>query len=301
MVDFFNQLHRSCIGFGPPRKHFECTADCKHEGKNFSHCLCGARRNEEDKTLCYGEKYTFIFNFFRNLRPLVEDGAPNKIFACLEGYPKFRYDLFPNYKANRITKQGTMNKEQADKFQATKDEVLRLLQFLPITIAHAQHYEADDLIATLSENMKEEDLTIITNDKDYLQLLQKDYQHITIYNPIKKEAMVAPDYLFIPYLSLIGDKSDNIPRLMSEKKALQHITNPPLFKTFMGQEENRARFAMNKALIEFRQVPEEEIILQEGTWQPDQLKVEFDSMDFQSIINEKSWKKYTETFDAVRY
>jgi 5'-3' exonuclease len=305
LIDGHNAMWRASVGFGPPRLHSLCDHsqpsffDIKHPSADVMHCVCGANWDPSDNK-CYGEKYVFIYNFFRNLRPQIEDVAPDKCFFVLEGHPQFRYDLFADYKANRLVKQAA-KQDTMDKFHAAKNEIVRLLQYLPITIARAADYEADDVIATLCDNMKEEDLTVISNDSDYIQLLQRGYKHLTIYNPIKKVAMEAPAYPYVAWKCLNGDKSDNIPALLKPKKALDTVNNPDLFRKFMEVEENRANFNINRQLIEFRPIPEEEIILQEGRRNFTNLKLEFARMDFQSIINPKSWEKYITTFDCLRY
>jgi 5'-3' exonuclease len=303
LIDAINSIYRATVAFGPPRKHDECDArlgECDLHEEPLAHCACGAKWDEEDGK-CYGEKYGFIFNFFRNLRPQIQDGSPHKIFWILEGRPQFRYDLFPAYKANRITKKASTSQDKIDKFEFSRNEIIRLMQYLPITIARAENYEADDVIATLCENMKDEDLSVISGDGDFVQLLQRGYKHITIYNPIKKIQLEAPLFSAIAHKCLVGDKSDNIPRIVSNKKALQYLNDPSLFRKRMEETEFNANFNCNRQLIEFRQVPEEEIILVEGNRNFPVLKKEFERMDFQSIINDNSWKRYVETFDCVKY
>jgi 5'-3' exonuclease len=246
------------------------------------------------------DDYVLIFNFFRNLRPIIELFAPDKCFFVLEGHPQFRYDLFADYKANRIIKEAS-KKERREKFTVSADKIVQLMRHLPITIARAANYEADDVIATLCEDMKEESLTILSNDSDYIQLLQRGYRRCQIYNPIKKVFMEAPPYHYVAWKSLNGDKSDNIPSLLSPKKALAVVSTPELFQRFMETEENRANFNINRQLIEFRAVPEEEIIVQDGTRNFPALKEEFHLMKFESIINDKSWEKYTKTFNCLKF
>jgi 5'-3' exonuclease len=303
LIDGHNAMWRASVGFGPPVKHEVCGSNPTfhkiHKNESEIHCACGAKWDTTDDK-CYGEKYVFIYNFFRNLRPLIEDGAPVKCFFVLEGHPQFRYDLFADYKANRIIKKAATQATQ-DKFQAARNEIVRILQHFPITIARSVNYEADDVIATLCDNMKDEDLTVISNDSDYIQLLQRGYQHLTIYNPIKKEAMTAPEYPYVAWKCLNGDKSDNIPSLLKPKKALEAVKSPDVFRKFMEVEENRANFSINRQLIEFRNVPEEEIELQEGVKDYQKLKAEFTIMDFQSIINDKSWEKYINTFNCLKF
>jgi 5'-3' exonuclease len=244
--------------------------------------------------------YVMIFNFFRNLRALVEIFSPDKIFAVCEGHPKFRYDLFAAYKANRIVKNAA-KQETVDKFFHVRNEIVRLLSYLPITLCRAADYEADDVIATLVDNMKDEKLVVVSNDSDYIQLLQKGYKHLEIYNPMKKEMMKAPTYPYVVWKCLNGDKSDNIPGLLKPKKALECASNPEEFKKFMEIEENRSNFNINRQLIEFRIVPEDDIVVSEGITSFSLLKDEFRHMEFESIINDTSWEKFRKTFENVKY
>lgn len=307
LIDAHNAMWRASIGFGPPIQHTVCDHSSgvwpethnRWQSRPNSHCVCGAKWDASDNK-CYGQKYVQTFNFFRNLRPIIEQFAPAKCFFVLEGHPQFRYDLFADYKANRLIKQAA-TKEQQEKFLQSKDEIVRILQHFPITVARASHYEADDVIATLCGNMKDEELTVLSNDSDYIQLLQRGYHNCSIYNPIKKTFMEAPQYPYVAWKSLNGDKSDNIPALLKPKKAVDTVSNPDLFRKFLSVEENRANFSVNRQLIEFRSVPLEEISLHEGIRNFDIVKREFTRMDFQSIINDKSWAKYTKTFNCLRY
>lgn len=271
LIDAHNQMWRACVKFG------------------------AVQPDVPDEVI-------FAFNFFRNLRPLIEDGQPDKCFFVLEGHPQFRYDLFADYKANRIIKNAeAKSKESNERFHKAKDIIVPLMQLLPIVTVRAFNYEADDVIATLCEDMKTEDLTVISNDSDYIQLLQRGYSNIRIYNPIKKACMEAPEYPYVAWKCLNGDKSDNIPALLKPKKALDTLKDPELFKKFMSVEENRANFSVNRQLIEFRDVPLDEIVIKDGSRDFGALKKAFAEMKFESIINDKSWEKYTKTFDCLKY
>lgn len=253
-------------------------------------------KQEEDQD----ESAIIVFNFFRNLRPIIEMFSPDKCFFVLEGHPQFRYDLFSDYKANRIVKLAT-RKNDLDKFKKAKDIIIDILKSFQISICRADKYEADDVVATLCDDMKDENITVLSNDSDYIQLLQRNYSNIGIYNPIKKEYMVSPPYPYVAWKSLAGDKSDNIPGLLKPKKALNTISDPVLFNKFLEIEENRANFNINRQLIEFRYVPLEEIQMVEGKKDFKTVKEMFSDLKFESIINDKSWKKYTDTFNCLKY
>lgn len=304
LIDAHNAIWRASVGFGPKQNHQVCVGTCNHKlaGEGKTHCTCGQEWILDDHR-CFSqanEDYVIIYNFFRNLRPIIEQFEPEKCFFVLEGHPQFRYDLFADYKANRLVKQAS-KKDTMDKFHRSKREIVRLMQYLPITTARAANYECDDVIATFCEDMKAEDLTVLSNDSDYIQLLQRGYPNIKIYNPIKKEFMESPTYPYVAWKCLNGDKSDNIPAILKPKKALDTVNSPELFAKFLEVEENRANFNVNRQLIEFRSVPVEEIELKEGAKDFATLKQEFATMKFESIINDKSWEKFHKTFDCLKY
>jgi len=295
LIDAHNAMWRASIAFSPKK-----AAAPPPQAEDDGWEMRGEPAPPQPEKKEIDESFVLIFNFFRNLRPIIEQFAPDKCFFVLEGHPRFRYELFADYKANRIIKNASEPSKQ-EKFLQSKDEIVRIMQHFPITVARAANYEADDLIGTLCENMRDEELTVLSNDSDYIQLLQRGYPHCQVYNPIKKVFMEAPAYPYVAWKSLNGDKSDNIPAILKPKKALDTVNSPELFKKFMEVEENRANFSVNRQLIEFRSVPIDEILLHEGIRNFDIVKQEFERMDFQSIINEKSWAKYTKTFDCLRY
>src|SRR5690606_32461613 len=120
------------------------------------------------------------------------------------------------------------SQDTLDQFSEQSRIVIDLIKKLPITSIRAANYECDDLIASLCDDMKDEELTVLSNDSDFIQLLQRGYSNINIYNPIKKEFMVAPEYHYVGWKCLSGDSSDNIPKLLTPKKALKTISNPEL-------------------------------------------------------------------------
>lgn len=290
IIDGHNFLWRANVSFKPPVK----------EAAPPPIDVWGFENPNQSTVKPPSEEFIVIFNFFRNLRPVIEQFAPTKCFFVLEGHPQFRYDLFADYKSNRRLIKTGSQQESRDKLYKHKDTIVSLLKHLPITVAKAEHYECDDVVATLAENMKDEDVTILSNDSDFLQILQKGFTNVKVYNPYKKDYMVAPDYHYIAWKALSGDKSDSIPGMMGDKTAQKTIADPKKLEKFLELEEHRAQFSINRQLIEFRQVPMDEIKIDEGVANFDILKQEFTKMEFNSIVNDKSWKKYVDTFNCLR-
>lgn len=306
LIDAHNAMHRANIGFTKPipKAPPMASGDDSEWGMRGTEAPAETAEKIAERLVSQeeAEKHIVKFNFFRNLRPIIELFSPDKCFFVLEGHPQFRYDLFPDYKANRIIKNAE-KQEAMNKFFQSKNEIVRLVQLLPITTALAADYECDDVIATLCENLKDEDVTVLSNDSDYIQLLQKGYSNCKVYNPIKKEFMKAPPYPYVAWKSLVGDTADDIPGFpgIGPKKAETMLSDPKKFQKFMDIEENRANFQVYRELIEFRFIPEEEIVFKDGIKNFDELKVEFEKMKFDSITNEKSWNKYVKTFDCLKY
>lgn len=279
LIDGMNQIWRACITFPPIKK--ESILEEKQAP----------------------DEYVLIFNFFRNLRAQIEMFAPSKCFIALEGYPQFRYDLYPDYKANRRLIKVSSQLESRARIEKGQPEILRLLKHLPITQVRAEHFEADDVIGTLVENMKEEEVVIISGDADFVQLLQKGYQHLTVYNPMTKSARVAPEHSALIAKCIMGDKSDSIKGITGygPKKTEKLLADPEKFKEFLEQEENRSLFNINKQLIEIQMIPLEELIVEEGQTDFEALETEFQRMAFETLLKEPYWSKFKDTFSSINH
>ena len=123
----------------------------------------------------------------------------------------FRNDIFSEYKANRPK----MPDELACQIEPLKNAIKAMGWFM-IT---EEGVEADDVIGSLSKKANEENIfvTISTGDKDLAQLVNKQTHLVnTMSNEVldeegvKKKFGVTPDQI-IDYLTIIGDKVDNIP------------------------------------------------------------------------------------------
>lgn len=244
--------------------------------------------------------FTIVYNFFRNLRTLIEEFNPIKIFFCLEGSNSFRKKIYSEYKSNRIIKNASENKIKArEDFNRQKDIILKLLNHLPITQCYSDTYEADDIIATLAENLKDENVIIVSNDKDFTQLLQGQHSSLKIFNPFKKVFLVSPEFHFLTFLCARGDSSDNVPSLMSERKAIELASDQNKLKEFLSKEENRSNYSLNKELVELKIINNEELIFNNYNINFDKLKYAFLEMEFQSMIEEKYWERFVKTFERL--
>ena len=123
----------------------------------------------------------------------------------------FRNDIYANYKANRPK----MPEELAVQIEPLK-EAIEAMGF-PILIQSG--VEADDVIGTLTQKANKDsiDVVISTGDKDLAQLVNKQTKLInTMTNEeldiegVKNKFGIPPE-LIVDYLTIIGDKADNVP------------------------------------------------------------------------------------------
>ena len=123
----------------------------------------------------------------------------------------FRNDIYSDYKANRPH----MPEDLAIQIEPLK----KAIRALGISMLSIEGVEADDVIGTLAEDAVKQDMDVIisTGDKDLAQLVN---EKITLVNTMTNEVLdvegvlkkfgVPPEQI-IDYLTLIGDKADNIP------------------------------------------------------------------------------------------
>jgi DNA polymerase-1 len=149
---------------------------------------------------------------------------PTRVILVFDGHggsTNKRY-LYPEYKANRhITKISNWDAydNQQEESDSIKSQIVRLiayLQCLPVDLLIIDKIEADDVIGHLANTFPEK-VTILSTDKDYLQLVS---DRVTVYSPIKKKfytpKAVKEEYgisagNFLTHKILLGDKSDNVP------------------------------------------------------------------------------------------
>lgn len=242
--------------------------------------------------------YTVVFNFFRNFRAIIEELSPDRVFLALEGNPQFRRDLFPEYKGNRLIKTGSAQEKHND-FHRQAALITDLLSHLPVQMVRAEHFEADDTLYTLAENLKDEEVVILSSDSDLIQILQ-GLPTTKLYNPMKKSYVVAPEYVYLVWKALAGDKSDNIPSLMNDKEATELSQNPAALQEYLSaSEENRANFNLNRKLIELRIVPEKELLFLPRKTSHEKLFAAFEEMKFATLLKESYRERFIETFTAL--
>ena len=170
-----------------------------------------------------------VTGFLRSIAAVIRKHKPTRCVIVFDGKGGSvrRKQMYPNYKANRANKTAfNRYKEFAsiqDEQQSMKRQYGRMIQYLqclPITTLAIDNIEADDAIAYIANEIfteQENKVTIVSTDRDFLQLVNN---RISVWSPIKKK-MYTPNVMreefgidaknYLLYRALTGDKSDNIP------------------------------------------------------------------------------------------
>ena len=123
----------------------------------------------------------------------------------------FRHDMYPQYKANRPPMPSEL-REQVD-------DLHRIILAMGLPLLSVPGVEADDVIATLARQAREQGLEVLvsTGDKDLAQIVNSEVELIDTMSDkrldvpgVEEKFGVAPERI-VDYLALIGDKSDNVP------------------------------------------------------------------------------------------
>ena len=247
-----------------------------------------------------------VYNFFRQFKSLVDQFKPDKIYVVLEGRPAHRYQLLPEYKATRKVDEDDPKYVELQKFFKQKDEIVELLSTrFPVSVVRHGTSECDDTIYNLIKYSSTEiPLTVVSNDSDFIQLLQ-EFNHVRIWNPMKKEYVIAPEnYDYVTWKSLRGDGADNIPGIpgIGDKKAADLAADPDKLSKFLSNPIHAEIFSRNHDLISFKSWSNDERLEMTSTF-PSQgwndVKVVFEGHGFKSITNEENWEKFKLSFQSL--
>jgi DNA polymerase-1 len=180
-----------------------------------------------DLTSPSGEPTKGTFVFTQMLLNLVDARKPD--FLCMvidKGGDEnvFRKDLYPEYKANRPGRP--------DDFKPQEDRILQIVHDAGLPIYGVNGFEADDLIATMVEQLKDKyDVVMVSKDKDLRQLLGGGVRMYDVHTDetFDEDAMRAKlDYgpeQAVEVQALMGDNIDNVPGVpgIGEKTAAKLI------------------------------------------------------------------------------
>lgn len=173
----------------------------------------------------------------------------------------WRHDYVKYYKDNRTT-NNTFNSNIFSKFYSFIEDNINILELHMIV---QDNLEADDIVYLTKEKLKDNNysnkLIIITNDNDYLQLIDDNTEIINLSNKNIKDRSYGSPILDLKIKLIMGDKSDNILPIhkgIGEKIAIKLASlSEEEFENYLIEKDCKEKYDNNKLLVDFSMIPVE--------------------------------------------
>jgi len=177
-------------------------------------------------------RYYFLNSIFH----YIENFDAQEVIIATDSKNNWRRKIFPYYKGDRKFKRKVQEQDTWFTFQKYYEIFTEFLtsisKNLPLKVITIDGTESDDIIGILvsSEQLKNYQKIIITNDNDYIQLLAQP--NTKLYNSISKGFMTHDNpkrALLIK--TLTGDKGDFVPSIMD-----RHMFKPEFIQYCLNEK-----------------------------------------------------------------
>ncbi|MDD5465706.1 MAG: DNA polymerase I [Candidatus Omnitrophica bacterium] len=255
-----------------------------------------------------GQQTNAIYGFLNILNKILKEQKPDYLVCCFDvSRDTFRLAKFAQYKMQR--------RPMPDGLVSQIPIIKEIVAAYGIPIFEKKGFEADDIIAQFAREAaaKKISVTIVSSDKDILQLVDKRVSVLSpykdnsgvLYDPakVKERFGVTPERIS-DIIALMGDDSDNIPgvpgigEVTAKKLILEFGSLDKLLKNVSKVEPEKIREALsghieriklNKELIHLNQEVDMKLDLKKAkTGQPDyaQLSRIFKKLEFKKLLRE---------------
>ena len=261
-----------------------------------------------DMATTSGQVTNAVFGFTSMLINLLRDHQPDQLAVAFDlPEPTFRHKRFDEYKAGRTAAPDILRQQLG--------LVRELVDALALPVLEQPGYEADDIIATLATQGRDQglDVIVVTGDRDAYQLVEDPHVKV-LYNKrgvsdyafydeagiFERTGVYPKDY--VHYAALRGDKSDNLDGVpgVGEKTAAklinkyggidgiyEHIDDQtPKLRENLGTYEENVRLNLEMMPL-VRDVPVEVEIekLEIGGIDGDEVRRLFDFLEFRALYD----------------
>jgi len=205
----------------------------------------------------------FYHMLFKNYNYLFKDYG--NLIICHEGKGSldWRRNIYDDYKRNR---DKSKQEQSYLDLKQTFSVIEKQLDYYPTKQIKVDGMEADDVMFALACEFasKGEDVTVISTDKDMIQL-KNYYDNIDVYNSIKKTFYNKSENIVMEK-AICGDSSDNIPGLyrVGPKTLEKMLVDKDLWRKKMagGNKEIYETFSQIVDLSAFPKEKHEEAVKQ---------------------------------------
>jgi len=243
-----------------------------------------AHANDNGAKLTVGStQVQAVYGFLRSVRAMLNEYRGWNHVLLWDGRAQWRFDLYPQYKANRIAKTPEEEAEKAA-YQKQVPIIRKMMQVLGMRQMLAQNAEADDLAGFLTRHLTSGDHRVVlkSGDSDWTQLVNpmciwtdpiRDLR-ITHANFFEKTGYFSPK-AFLEGKILIGDTTDFIegvkgigkkkaPEILAQFESVENFwrkvdsgefTPKYVIHKNLASPEGRERFARNMKLMNLIDAP----------------------------------------------
>lgn len=259
----------------------------------------------EELATTSGQVTNAAYGFVRMLIRLLADQHPEAIAVAWDvSRQTFRSEQYPDYKANRSA--------TPDAFKSQLPLIREVLDSLGVRQIQMEGFEADDVIATVSQRASRDGWRVlaVTGDRDAFQLIDDDVNVVYTRRGITDVVMADAAWVeerygitpaqYVEYAALRGDTSDNLPGVpgVGEKTAAKLIASygglegiydhldeqtPKLRENL---EANREQVFLNRRLMTLVRdlaLDVEPSDLARGEWDQPKARDLFTSLEFHSL------------------
>ena len=179
----------------------------------------------------------------------------------------WRRDYFPQYKASRRKGRQKSDLNWDSIFEFLNRIKSEFKENLPYKFIEVYGTEADDIIAVLCKNFQDENIMIISGDKDFIQL--QKYSNVKQWSPITKKYINGYNpHIYLKEHIFKGDTSDGVPNVLSPDNTFTDgLRQRPLgrkkIQTWLNididdlQDEVKRNYQRNNQLINLDNIPED--------------------------------------------
>ena len=184
---------------------------------------------------------------------------------CCDSPKNWRKESFPEYKANRKKRRETDSTDWTSLFEFLHQMIADLREYFPYKVMRVERAEADDIIAVLTQEEMKNPTTIISSDKDFIQL--QKYEGVQQWSPLTKDWVKGDPEASLWEKLVKGDAGDGVPNILSSDDTfmVEGKRQRPISKKKMEMwkedrsswtDEMHRNFNRNEMMVDLEKTPE---------------------------------------------
>ena len=206
-----------------------------------------------------------VLNTIRQYKQMHRHVDHGGFVICCDSPKNWRKQSFPEYKANRKKKRETDTTDWTSLFEFLHQMIDDLREYFPYKVVKVESAEADDIIAVLTQEEMKNPTTIISSDKDFIQL--QKYEGVQQWSPLTKDWVKGDPEASLWEKLVKGDAGDGVPNILSSDDTfiVEGKRQRPISKKKMEMwKEDRSswtdkmhrNFNRNEMMVDLEKTPE---------------------------------------------